>query len=169
MKRALLRAATVLAAALAASALAASGATASPSILQRFSVPSADNCTYGYTQGHLEWRSPGPSSAVRLAGVIADRPMPNDPGTVCRDDRRYTIASYTAYAGNVPVDEAARRVDNGLVEFDFVLGANSSARGIDRVIIQVCRHALPGSVTPAPDYCSRQYTFTPWTTNPTTS
>ncbi|WBB98038.1 hypothetical protein O7553_03525 [Solwaraspora sp. WMMA2059] len=99
MKRAVLRAATVLAAAIAAAALAASGATASPSILQRFSVPSGDNCTYGYTLGHLEWRSAPPTSAVRVTGMLADRPFPNNPGAVCRDDSRYTIASYTAYAG----------------------------------------------------------------------
>jgi|GEM_PF-1438438 len=166
MKRAVLRVATVLAAAIAAAALAASGATASPSILQRFSVPSGDNCTYGYTQGHLEWRSAPPTSAVRVTGVLADRPFPNDPGAVCRDDSRYTIASYTAYAGERVIDETARRVNNGVVEIEFILGANAAVRGIDRVVIQVCRVSLL-DVTPIPDYCGRPHTFTPSTVTPT--
>ncbi|ROO50763.1 hypothetical protein EDC02_5616 [Micromonospora sp. Llam0] len=166
MKRTVLRAATVLAAALAAVALAASGATASPSILQRFSVPSGDTCTYGYTQGQLEWRLAPPASAVRVTGVVVDRPFPTDPGAVCRDDSRYTIASYTAYAGERVVDETARRVDNGRVEIAFVLGADAYDRGIDRLVIQVCRVSLL-DITPIPDYCGRPYTFTPSTVAPT--
>lgn len=159
MKRALLRVATILAAALAIGAITASSAAASP-ILQRFSVPSGDNCTYGYTEGHLEWSSLTPARTVTLTGVIADRPIPNDPGAVCRDDGRYTIATYVAYAGNRPIDETARRVDNGVARFQFALDASTNRLGIDKVTIQVCRVSLVAP-SPAPDYCGRMYTFIP--------
>lgn len=162
MKRVLLRAASVLAAVLVAASLSASSASASPTILQRFSVPSGDSCAYGYTNGHLEWRSTVPASAVRLAGVVGDRPIPNDPGSVCRDDNRYTVATYRAYAGERLVDETARRADNGTVAFDVVLGVNSVTVGVDRVLIQVCRYSLYSTdPSPVPDYCGRQYTYTP--------
>lgn len=164
MKRALLRVATILAAALAVGAITASSATASP-IVQRFSVPSGDNCTYGYTEGNLEWSSLTPARAVSVTGVIADRPIPNDPGAACRDDGRYTIAKYTAYAGNRPIDETARRVDNGVARFQFVLDASLSNAGIDRVTIQVCRVSLIAP-SPAPDYCGRLYTFIPAVISP---
>ncbi|MCZ7419889.1 hypothetical protein O7605_10205 [Verrucosispora sp. WMMA2121] len=163
MTRALLRAATVLAAALLATTVMAGSAAASP-ISQRFSVPSGDNCTYGYTEGVLEWRSTAPTSAVRLTGVVVDRPSANEP-IACRDDRRYTIASYVAYAGERPIDRAAQRVDNGVLRFDFVLGSNASAVGIDRVVIQVCRMSLDRPST-VPDYCGREYTFRPTSIGP---
>ncbi|MBQ1024148.1 hypothetical protein [Micromonospora sp. C95] len=163
MTRAFLRAVTVLAAALLATTVLASSAAASP-IYQRFSVPSGDNCTYGYTEGVLEWRSTAPTSAARLTGVVVDRPSANEPIT-CRDDRRYTTATYIAYAGERPVDQAAQRVDNGVVRFDFVLGSNASVLGIDRVTIQVCRTSLDGPSI-RPDYCGREHTFRPTSIGP---
>ncbi|MBQ1047996.1 hypothetical protein KBX50_05915 [Micromonospora sp. C51] len=163
MTRALLRAATVLAAALLATTVMAGSAAASP-ISQRFSVPSGDNCTYGYTEGVLEWRSTAPTSAVRLTGVVVDRPSANEP-IACRDDRRYTIATYLAYAGERPIDRAAQRVDNGVLRFDFVLGSDASAVGIDRVVIQVCRMSLDRPST-VPDYCGREHTFRPTSIGP---
>ncbi|GIJ33476.1 hypothetical protein ACIBQ2_14995 [Micromonospora sediminimaris] len=163
MIRALLRAATVLAAALLATTVMAGSAAAVP-ISQRFSVPSGDNCTYGYTEGVLEWRSTAPTKAVRLTGVVVDRPSANEP-IFCRDDRRYTIASYVAYAGERPIDRAAQRVDNGVLRFDFVLDSDAWAVGIDRVVIQVCRTSLDRPST-VPDYCGREYTFRPTSIGP---
>lgn len=165
MKRALLRAATILATALTAAAIAASGATASP-VLQRFSVPSGDNCTYGYTEGQIEWSSLAPAYSVTLTGVIADRPIPTDPILVCRDDGRYTIAKYLAYAGDRLVDETARRVDNGMARFQFTLGGSTAVPAIDRVTIQVCRVSLI-TPSPSPDYCGRVYTFKSSVISPT--
>ncbi|WBB80909.1 hypothetical protein O7606_05860 [Micromonospora sp. WMMD882] len=165
MTSVLSRAASVLGAALVAGVLAAGSASASPSLLQRFSVPSGDTCTYGYTEGTLEWRSATPTSAVRVTGVVADRPIPNDPGSVCREDGRYTIATYVAYAGDRRVDEEARRVDNGMARVDLVLDAGTLPVGIDKVVIQVCRTA-PLSPDPAP-VCGRAHTFTPSVISPT--
>ncbi|MFV2109243.1 hypothetical protein [Micromonospora sp. LOL_015] len=51
-------------------------------------------------------------------------------------------------------------------EIEFVLGANAAVRGIDRVVIQVCRVSLL-DITPIPDYCGRPHTFTPSTVTPT--
>ncbi|GIJ22527.1 hypothetical protein [Micromonospora lutea] len=163
MTRAFLRAATALAAALLATTVMAGSATASP-ISQRFSVPSGDTCTYGYTEGVLEWRSAAPTVAVRLTGVVVDRPIANEP-IACRDDRRYTIATYVAYAGEIPIDRAAQRVDNAALRLDFVLGSNTSVAGIDRVVIQVCRASLDRP-SAAPDYCGREYTFRPVSIGP---
>ncbi|MGC5053957.1 hypothetical protein ACLQ2S_21190 [Micromonospora sp. DT48] len=160
MTRAFLRAATALAAALIATTVMAGSATASPSpIPQRFSVPSGDSCAYGYTEGVLEWRSFAPAAAVRLTGVVVDRPIANEP-IACRDDRRYTIATYVAYAGETVIDRAAQRADNSAVRLDLLLGSNTSAAGIDRVVIQVCRASFDRPSV-APDYCGREYTFRP--------
>lgn len=166
MKRALLRAATVLAAVLIIGATVVSGATASP-MPQRFSVPSGDNCTYGYTEGLLEWRSAAPAGAVSVTGTVVDRPQPSDPIAVCRDDGRYTIATYIAYAGNRPIDQTARRVDNGTLRIQFVLGGTTYPVGIDRLTIQVCRVSLIAP-SPTPDYCGRVYTFLPPQIGPAT-
>ncbi|MDG4797548.1 hypothetical protein [Micromonospora sp. WMMD1082] len=163
MTRAFLRAATVLAAALLATTVMVSSAAASAAS-QRFSVPSGDNCTYGYTEGVIEWRTLTPASAVRLTGVVVDRPSADEP-IICRDDRRYTIATYVAYVGERPIDEAAQRVDNGVVRFDFVLGASASVLGIDRVVIQVCRTSLDRPSI-GPDYCGREHTFRPTSFGP---
>lgn len=158
MKRALLRVATIIAAALAIGAISASSATASPLPL-RFSVPSGDNCTYGLTEGQIQWSS-YPAQTVLLTGTIADRPYPNDPTAVCRDDGRYTIARYTAYAGNRVLDQAGQRVDNAVIRFRIALDAGIAEVGIDRITIQVCRASLTAP-SPSPDYCGRLYTFTP--------
>ncbi|HZM83696.1 MAG TPA: hypothetical protein VFC19_48885, partial [Candidatus Limnocylindrales bacterium] len=50
------------------------------------------------------------------------------------------------------VDRDARRADNGVTSFEFVLGADSTVSAIDRVVVQVCRHR-PSSTVPA--YCGR--------------
>src|SRR5690606_7441155 len=142
---------------LAIGAMTASSATASP-LLQRFSVPSGDNRTYGLTEGQLEWSS-YPARPVLVTGTIVDRPIQND-RNACRDDGRYTIAKFTAYGANRVVDEAAQRVDNGTLRFRFALDASLSAVAIDLVSIQVCRVVLPTVPTPGPvppDYCGRTH------------
>lgn len=169
MHRALVRAATVLAAALVATAVAAGSAAASVlPITQRFSVPSGDSCTYGYTEGTLEWPSPVPVSTVSVTGIIVDRPNPSEPISTCRDDGYYTLATYVAYARERPVAESARRVDNGVQRFQFVLATSATVLAIDRVVIQVCRVSLTGT-SPTPDYCGRQHSFTPPAIGPASS
>lgn len=166
MKRALLRAATVLAAALAIGAMTASSATASP-LIQEFSVPSGDNCTYGLTEGQLQWSS-YPARTVLVTGTVVDRPTQNDT-VACRDDGRYTIAKFTAYGANRVIDEVAQRVNNGTRRVRFALDAGANTVGIDLVTIQVCRVVLPTAPTPGPippDYCGRTHFFRPTAITP---
>jgi hypothetical protein len=53
------------------------------------------------------------------------------------------------------VDREQQRVDNGEVVFRFELATPppGAVQPIDRVVVQVCRHALPGIFIP--DYCGR--------------
>jgi len=120
-----------------------------------FSANSGDDCRYGVTDGTLTWRfgtSPLPVTAVAVKGRLADRPLPADPGSVCRDDGLFSVATFTAFFGDRAVDRDARRADNGVTSFEFVLGANSTVSRIDRVVVQVCRHR-PSSTVPV--YCGR--------------
>jgi hypothetical protein len=132
-------------------------------ISQPFSADSGDNCRYGFTEGSLTWRfgtSPLPVAAVAVKGRLADRPLPTDPGTVCRDDGFFSVATFVAFSGNREVDRQARRADNAVAGFEFALGANSSTARVDRVVVQVCRHPL---TTLPPSYCGRaaEYRFPP--------
>jgi hypothetical protein len=128
-------------------------------ITQPFAATSGDACGYGFTEGTLTWRfgstSPLPLAAVGVKGRLTDRPLPADPSTVCRDDGFFSIAAFAAFAGTVEVDREARRVNNGVVSFEFLLGDNSTVSRISRVVIQVCRQELI-SPTPTPAaYCGR--------------
>lgn len=119
-----------------------------------FAADSGDQCRYGSTRGSLDWRlagTPPRAVAVDVRGTLTDRPVPTDPGPACPDDRRFSIATFTVYAGNVVVDREAQRADNNVVSFGFVLGSNSTVARIDRLVIQVCRH----SSTLPPSYCGR--------------
>lgn len=131
-----------------------------PTLLQRFRADSGDRCQYGYTEGILAFRAvhPPEQPAVDISGAVIDRPGAGEP-ILCSDDRHYTIAYFTGYAGEQSVDQQARRVDNGALAFDLVLGLNSTtARPIDRVVIQVCRFSF---VPNDRFYCGNAQTYLP--------
>ncbi|MFC6023037.1 hypothetical protein ACFP2T_43665 [Plantactinospora solaniradicis] len=182
MQRPLHRASTVLAAALLAAGTAAPGsASAAPgsasagehgstagstTAVQSFAADSGDNCRYGYTEGRLEWRpvtAPPSQGVVAVGGTLTDRPVPFDPGVPCRDDGRYSYATFSAFSRDVLVDEQAYRVDNDVTKFEFRLQADLVRGGIDRVVIQVCRTTLDNSPipTPGPTYCGQAQTYLP--------
>ena len=125
-------------------------------VTQPFYADSGDTCRFGVTSGTLTWISRGPlaTTVVDVAGSLLDRPLPTDPSTACRDPR-YSSATFTAYRGIVVVDQEQQRVDNGRITFRFQLTAAPSGAyvPIDRVVVQVCRHAPPGMGLP--DYCGR--------------
>jgi len=133
-----------------------------PNRVQPFRADSGDACTYGYTQGSLAFGSsntPWPSR-VDLWGTVADRPLPADPGMPCADDGYFTVASYTAFAGDVVIERETRLADNGVVSFRITLGDNSSStRPIDLVVIQVCRYP---QLSPMPTfYCGYPRKYVP--------
>jgi len=135
-----------------------------PTLLQRFRADSGDDCQYGSAEGVLAFRAvhPPQQPAVDISGTVTDRPA-NGGSILCPDDGRYTVAYFTGYAGNLEVDWQFRRVDGGILAFDLVLGLNStSARPIDRVVIQVCRFSY---VPNDRYYCGSPQTYVP---NPTT-
>ncbi|GIH09147.1 hypothetical protein Rhe02_72140 [Rhizocola hellebori] len=143
-------------------------AHADVTISQAFAADSGDSCRYGLTKGTLTWRLVSPPThavAVSVAGRLADRPLPADPGAICPDDRRFSIANFAVYAGTVVVDRQARRVDNGVVSFQFILGSSSTVARIDRLVVQVCRQAANGSTVP-PAYCGRAVEYRPIVTTP---
>jgi len=124
-----------------------------------FSANSGDDCRYGVTEGTLTWRfgtSPLPVTAVGVKGRLADRPLPADPAIPCRDDGLFSVATFTAFLGDRQVDRDARRADNSVVSFEFVLGDNSTTSRIDRVVVQVCRHRPTSTV---PVYCGRAVSY----------
>lgn len=130
-------------------------------VTQPFSADSGDACRYGVTEGSLNWRystspTPLPAVAVDVAGRLADRPLPGDPSTACRDDGYYSTATFVAYAGTVAVDRQSRTVDNDVASFTFTLGSNTAAARVDRVVVQVCRS--PRATVP-PSYCGRAVTY----------
>jgi hypothetical protein len=123
-------------------------------VTHAFAADSGDACRLGATRGTLTWISRGPLAVttVDVAGALVDRPLPNDP-TTCRDPR-YSSVTFTAFRGAVVVDSEARRVDNGQLSFRFQLtGSTTVYTPIDRVVVEVCRHAPPGMGLP--DYCGR--------------
>lgn len=131
-----------------------------PTLLQNFRADSGDRCQYGYVEGVLAWRAVHPPElpAVDIAGVLIDRPVANEP-TICAADRRYTIVTFTGYVRDTVLDQQARRVDNGRLEFRLVLGLNSTvARPIDRVVVEVCRTSFAAD---EPTYCGRPQTYWP--------
>ncbi|HEU5107728.1 MAG TPA: hypothetical protein VFT95_04050 [Micromonosporaceae bacterium] len=121
-------------------------------VVQAFHADSGDRCLAGVTDGSLGWALAAPPDyrvTVAVRGVVTDRPTPNDP-RACPADPRYTMATFTAYAGRAEVDSEARRVDNGSLDFRFTLSVNSNLVTIDRVVVQVCRLSL---LSDPFDYC----------------
>ncbi|WP_213454615.1 hypothetical protein [Rhizomonospora bruguierae] len=129
-------------------------------VIDNFAADSGDACHYGATSGTLVWRygaiSPLPGAGVDLKGQVTDRPLLADPGISCRDDGYYSTATFTAYAGNVAVDQQSYSANNAIVTFGFTLGTNSAVARIDRVVVQVCRSPL---ITLPPSYCGRAVTY----------
>jgi hypothetical protein len=155
------RRALVLATAMLIAVLAPLDAQAShPTRLQPFYADSGDNCRYGVTQGTLwfDANHPPQPAAVNLQGSVNDRPLPGEPGTGCFDDRRQSVAIFTAYTGSTVVNSQRIRADNGSVPFRITLGDGITLR-IDRAVIQVCRFPLYGTWIPA--YCGRPQTYVP--------
>lgn len=132
----------------------------SPQNTPSFTVP-ADDCLFGYTEGDLSWRTLGTPGVpvVDVAGVVYD--MYNNLCLPIRDDGLRTTAIFTAYSGNVPVDRAARQVDNGARKFAFTLQPGLVVGNIDHVTIRVCRSAVPDAVAPSSNYCGAPQTFYP--------
>jgi hypothetical protein len=155
------RTAFVLAIAFAAAVFAPAQANAShPTRLQPFYADSGDSCPYGSAQGTLWFdanHAPQPA-AVNLSGSVNDRPLPNDPSSRCPDDRRYSVAILTAYAGSTLVDSQQVRANNGSTAFRVKLGDGVTLR-IDRAVIRVCRYPVFGPGVPA--YCGPPQTYVP--------
>lgn len=124
----------------------------------RFYADSGDACVYGFTEGTLGWRFPGPV-AVDVSGSVVDKPRLAEP-TFCRDDGFYTIATFTAYSGRVVVDSRAAKADNGENGFHFTLGSTSTdtATRLTHLVVQVCRDPVR---TLPPSYCGRAVTYYP--------
>ena len=143
-------------------------AHADVSVAQAFAADSGDLCRYGVTEGSLTWRFVTPPTravAVAVSGRLADRPLPADPGTACPDDRRFSVATFVLYAGTTVVDRQSARADNGVVGLQFVLGTNSTVSRVDRLVIQVCRHASNSTTVP-PIYCGRAVEYRPVSITP---
>jgi hypothetical protein len=137
-----------------------------PVVVRPFAADSGDNCRSGFTNGDLGWhvgRGPMAAHAVDVSGVVGDRPLPNDPTGACRDPR-FTSATFTAYNQNGTVARQRVTVDNGQIDIRFRLGGNAGETVVDRVVVQVCRHAHPW--TTVPDYCGRPVEYrtppSPW-------
>jgi hypothetical protein len=151
------RSAAVLAAVTTAAALALPGVAHAAVISQAFAADSGDSCRYGSTSGTLGWQigpSPLPTPGVAVNGKVADRPLPVDPGAICRNDGYSSTATFVAYLGGVEVDRQSRTADNATVTFSFMLGA--TAKGVDRVDVQVCRNPV---LTLPPSYCGKPVTY----------
>jgi hypothetical protein len=107
-----------------------------------FQVGTWDGC--GLASGDISW--PGlsglPNPPVYVYGTVTDRPLPTDRPFPCRDDRYYTTATITAYAGGVAVGPRTATADNASVSFYITQQGTMSMPnygGIDRLTIQVCR------------------------------
>jgi hypothetical protein len=154
------RSTAILTAAATATALALPTAAHAAVISQAFAADSGDSCTYGSSSGTLGWQvgpSPLPGPGVAVSGKVADRPLPVDPGTICRNDGYNSTVTFVAYTHGVEVDRQSRTADNGTVTFSFMLGAAAGSKGVDTVVVQVCRNPV---VTLPPSYCGKPVTYT---------
>nr|BFE61578.1 hypothetical protein GCM10020063_061040 [Dactylosporangium thailandense] len=154
------RSATLLAAAATAAVVGVPAAAHAAVVSQAFAADSGDSCRYGSSSGTFSWPqgpvSPLPAPGVGVSGKVADRPLPIDPGPVCRDDGYSSTVTFVAYLGTTEVARQSRTADNGTVSFSFVLGGASADKGIDRITVQVCRNPV---VTLPPSYCGRAVTY----------
>jgi hypothetical protein len=149
--RTVLRAAAVGVAVMAAVAVPATAAFAERAEAEGgFAADTDDACLMGSTEGTLAWGQ----SAVDVAGTVTDG------SPFCefiRDDEMYAVASFTAYAGERVVDEAAVDADNATEP----VGLSLTGPAIDRVDVQVCRYPLGTDPTTAPGTCGEPQTHRP--------
>jgi hypothetical protein len=145
-------AAAVLAATVAVLAFAAPANAAT--VVQPFSADSGDACPYGVTAGTITWNigpSPLPTTGVAVNGRLLDRPLLfADPGATCPDDGYRSTAIFIAYSGGGEAVRKTVAADNGVVAFDFTLTGFTTARGIEVIVVQVCRDAVR---VPLRSYC----------------
>jgi hypothetical protein len=121
-------------------------------VRQPFSVDSGDSCQYGLSRGELGWHLrplDGLPVAVEIDGSVVDRPLSTGP-SLCPDDRRFTVVTFTAFVGRTVLDSRAVRADNGVERVDVEIGRDSYPARIERLVVQVCRRSPLG--TPF-DYC----------------
>jgi hypothetical protein len=121
--------------------------------------PSFDTCPHGITKGTLLWHTPGPVApiSVDVSGQVTDRPIPDSTTPGCAPDDYSSTAIFTAYSGSVVVGSKMVTVDNGVKQFQFTLGAGSTASTLTKLTVRVCRnpvHTLP------PSYCGTTVTYT---------
>jgi hypothetical protein len=113
-------------------------------VRQPFAADSGDRCRMGVASGDLGWHTDA-RLLVEVSGVVVDRPLPTSSDTVCGNDGRYTVATFTASINGVVVDTGTVRADNGRQEVALLL---SGSRPIDLVVVEVCRVSrLPGPPT----------------------
>jgi hypothetical protein len=120
---------------------------------QPFTADSGDQCQYGTTRGIL-----GPGTSPRLVhvgGVLVDRPVSSTTSALCVDDRRISVLTLTAYAGNRVVDSERIHVDNNTRDYKVSLVNAISTARIDRVTVRICRQ---GFVEGPLDYCGATVT-----------
>ncbi len=134
-----------------------------PVVGQPFYADSGDACPLGLTTGVLGWHmgvGPLAPNAVDVSGYVVDRPTPTDPATDCRDPR-YTTATFAAYRGSAVVDREQVTVDDAQLVIEFQLAGPPPQvyTPVDRVVIQVCRHAPPGMGLY--DYCGKAVEYRP--------
>jgi hypothetical protein len=108
---------------------------------QPFAADSGDTCKYGVTKGTIFWTL-GPfvrPAPVAVKGTLIDRPLSDGP-SICPDDRRFSVVTFTAFAGTVKVDEELVRADNQAVDYGFRLINETSTAPISHLVVVVCRH-----------------------------
>jgi hypothetical protein len=138
-------------------ATAYAGTSPNSVVEQPFAADSGDACKYGATRGTIFWTlgpfvTPAP---VGVKGTLIDRPLSDMP-SVCGNDGRFSVVTFTAYAGTVKVDEQLVRADNQLVDYQFRLVNETSTAPISHLVVVVCRHfPAPGPAV----YCGPRQLF----------
>ena len=120
--------------------------------------PYFDTCPHGTTKGTLLWHTPGPVApvAVDVSGEVVDRPTADGTTPGCAPDDYSSTAIFTAYSGSTVVGYKTVTVDNGVKQFQFTFGGNSTASVLTQLTVRVCRdpvHTLP------PSYCGKTVTY----------
>jgi hypothetical protein len=127
--------------------------TATTDVPQPFTAHSGDVCRMGVAKGTIVWHLPPDGRTVDGTVTVVDRPVPDDPGPVCRDDGRYSTLTMTAFVAGTQVDQQVFPVDNGYRQSTLELTATKS---IETIVVQVCRHfRLPGP----PIYCGTAQSY----------
>jgi hypothetical protein len=125
-----------------------------------FTATSGDLCRYGQVKGTLGWHLPPPlggaPTAVDVRGALQDRPTAPVTVPECRDDRRFSVLTVSAYSGGLPIDTEQVRADNSVQGFVFQLANEVRRTPIDFVVAYVCRHSL---ATGQLDYCGPREVF----------